>query len=316
MSPLSRWIPYRLLLQPEQPLCRWLYTGQKPFTEPFFDDTIHICRGMAASSLHVASGLSLLPSWSETIPTTEPAAFIFHISRCGSTLLAQLLGMDPENIALAEVPFFDEILRAPYRQQEHPPFSQPDILRAAIRFYGQVRLGPEKRCIVKTDSWHIFFYKMLRDMYPGIPFILLYRKPAEVIRSHQKQRGMQAVPGVIEKAIFGFDDNTTTHLDEYMALVMEKYLSLFLEISSGDKHTLLVNYHEGMLNVALKTAQIAGLRLSGELLARMEERCRYHAKYPKEIFSEPAAKEAPPAYLQPCLRLYEELEQRRMVSAR
>jgi hypothetical protein len=314
MSPLNHWIPYKLLPAADQTLCRWLNTGNKPFTEPFFDDTISICKGVGIHSLHSVSNIEVLPEWTNGLDTTQPAAFIFHISRCGSTLLSQLLAMDPENVVLSEVPFFDELLRAPFKQEPYATFSQQEMLRAAIHFYGQVRLGPERRSFIKTDSWHIFFYKLLREMYPHTPFILLYRTPAEVIRSHQKKRGMQAVPGVIESELFGFDEHITTDLDQYMAAVMEKYFTLFLEVIETDPNTLLVSYNEGMLNVTLQAAQFAGYEISESLKEQMAERCQYHAKYPGEVFSEAAAATPPPAYLQRCLELYDQLEQKRLIT--
>jgi hypothetical protein len=315
MSPLNHWVPYKLLPNADQTGCRWLYTGEKPFTEPFFEDTASVCKSTGIHTLHSVGNIELLPGWTNGLATTPPAAFIFHISRCGSTLLSQLLAMDPENVVLSEVPFFDELLRAPYKKQAYAPFEQKDMLYAAIQFYGQVRLGPEQRSFIKTDSWHIFFYKLLREMYPRTPFILLYRKPAEVIRSHQKKRGMQAVPGVIEREIFGFEENTFTGLDQYMAAVIERYFTLFLEVIENDPHALLVNYNEGMMNVTLQAAQFAGYEISPSIHEQMDERCRYHAKYPGEVFSEAATEAAPPAYLHRCVQLYEQLEQKRSVTA-
>ncbi len=46
-----------------------------------------------------------------------------------------------------------------------------------------------------------------RKLYPQTPFILLYRQPGEVIRSQQKRRGMQSIPGLLEPEIFGFTKN-------------------------------------------------------------------------------------------------------------
>lgn len=303
-NPLSGWIPYKLLRNEEQAVCRWLHIGDTPFTEPFFADTISQCQVNNSRQFHVTGNLELLPGWAATLPSIAPTAFIFHISRCGSTLLSQLLGINPANIVLSEVPFLDDILRTPYRQEN---IDVSTMLPAAVQFYAQKRSGIEKHLFIKTDSWHVCFYQLLRQLYPDTPFILLYRNPQEVLRSQQKKRGMHAVPGVVESAVFGFDDAPVSDLDAYFAKVMERYLSLFKEISEKDDNSLLVNYNHGMLNVAMQVAAFTKLAISPEEHKKMETRCQFNAKYPGEVFSETQSKQDVPAYLQHCMKLYVEL---------
>ncbi len=307
MSPLHQWVPYKLSPEPEQTVCRWLYVGDQPFSEPFFDDTIDRCRSYASFRQHSVSNVKLLKEWAAELPAVQPTAFIFHISRCGSTLLSQLLGLNPEHIVLSEVPFLDEILRVPYKQQAYPSFEQIPSFQAALRFYGQQRTGKETRLFIKTDSWHVFFYKTIRALYPDVPFILLYREPREVIQSHRKKRGMQAVPGVIEPAIFGFGEPLTSDLDAHMANVMEKYFEMFLEIAHNDSKALLVNYNDGMMQVMKDIAAFINLPLSEEEFHQMQSRCNYHAKFPDQVFAEANAPNELPSYLEKCVGLHAQL---------
>ncbi|HEX6192374.1 MAG TPA: sulfotransferase [Chitinophagaceae bacterium] len=307
MSPLHQWVPYKLSPDHGQTICRWLFVGDQPFSEPFFDDTISRCQSYDSYRPHSVSNTELLETWAAELPAVQPTAFIFHISRCGSTLLSQLLGLNPGHIVLSEVPFIDDILRVPYKQQEYPAFDQISALQAAIRLYGQKRTGHESRLFIKTDSWHVFFYKAIRALYPGVPFILLYRDPREVIHSHRKKRGMQAVPGVIEPAIFGFEEPLTSNLDEHMAKVMEKYFAMFLEITNSDPHALLVNYNDGMMRVMENIAAFTGLPLSKEEYDQMQTRCSYHGKFPGQAFAEASAPDERPSYLEKCMNLHAQL---------
>lgn len=308
---LTNWIPYKLILEQDQALCRWINTGGKPFTEPFFDDTITRLKTSYAQQWHSAGNVQLLPAWSQQLRSISPTAFIFHISRCGSTLLAQLLGLNPRHIVLSEVPFIDDVVRAPFKQHPQGRFDQEEMLDAAIRFYGQQR-NDEDKLFIKTDSWHVFFYKTLRKLYPEAAFILLYRKPQEVIRSHQKRRGMQAVPGVVEPEVFGLAGEPFTGLDAYMAKVMERYLTVFSEIIATDNRSLLVNYNAGMMQAMDAMASFTGLHISDQDHAKMEERCRYHAKYPDQVFAEQQPSEQMPDYLEKSEELYQKLEQQRL----
>ena len=60
--------------------------------------------------------------------------------------------------------------------------------------------------------------------------------------------------------------------------------------------------------VAEQTAAFAGVELSEQDLEKMELRSRYNAKYPDQVFSEPAIETGPPDYLKTCMNLYNELE--------
>src|SRR5690349_8754340 len=111
-STLENWVPYKLTSLEDLLHCEWLFTGDKEFTEPFFDETIAKCRQLYYRGRISISSIDVLPHWSNEIESVPPSAFIFHVSRCGSTLASQLLALDQTNIVLSEVPFFDALLRS------------------------------------------------------------------------------------------------------------------------------------------------------------------------------------------------------------
>jgi Sulfotransferase family len=311
---LKNWIPFRLEKEQDYKACRWMYIGDQPFSEPFFDDTISRCRPQSDSRklYHSISSTNILPQWAQQIDSIEPSAFIFHISRCGSTLLSQLLGQHPEHIVLSEVPFIDELLRHGFRtntMNETLP-----IVKAAIDLYGARRIAGQQRLFIKTDSWHIHFYTELRALYPHTPFILLYRKPDEVLRSQQKKRGMQSVPGMIEPGVFGFDSTVLqqTNLDHYMASVIESYLIAFSKIQKEDRNTLLINYNEGGIAAIEKIAPITHFSIGETYRQQMELRSGYHAKNPNEQFQEEPTPVKTPAYLHSSIDHYSQLEKIRL----
>jgi hypothetical protein len=311
---LKDWIPFRLMEDGQTTSCRWLYLGDKKIREPFFDETISKCREFPNNSqmMKCMSSADILPEWAERINSIPPTAIIFHISRCGSTLISQLLALQAQNIVLSEVPFFDELLRwgnKNEKMQEALP-----QLKAAISLYAAKRQEESRHLFIKADSWHIHFYKELRELYPQVPFILLYRKPDEVIRSQQKRRGMQAIPGLLEPGIFGFDREQIMQLglDEYMAKVIETYLEGFLKIMDTDKLVLPVNYAEGALAIVNKIAALTGIQISEEEMEEMKKRSAFHAKYPGQVFAEEQTKEALPAYQAKSFDLYNEVEKRKI----
>jgi hypothetical protein len=289
--PLKSWIPYKLELKNDDSLlCRWLNTFDKPYVEPFFDETISKCKAQDQHILKFSSvaDLTVLEDWAEKLENVEPTAFIFHISRCGSTLVSQLLGLNEQNISLAEVPFFDDILRSPLKKNDIKGLDTGKLLIAAIKFYGQRRFGTETNLFIKTDSWHVFYYKKIRQLYPEVPFVFLYRTPDEVFSSHLKKSGMQAVPGLIEPELFGLDSIEVVHMPqrEYIAKMIEKYLEMYLEIMESDRLSIFLDYKDGIIPIIKKIAAFTKVEIDEDELLTMENRIQYHSKYPNEAFKE------------------------------
>ena len=312
---IDRWIPIKLYPETDSNLCRWLYVGDKDFNEPFFDETVSACRAGFPENWHLKRSMStidMLPEWAKALDSIEPTAFIFHISRCGSTLISQMLGIQPSNIILSEVPFFDDLLRFG-KKQDCMQKILPQ-LKAAVEFYGANRTGKYDQLFIKTDSWHIHFYKELRALYPTVPFFLLYRKPDEVLRSQQKKRGMQALPNYLEADIFGFDKEEIAGmpLDEYMGKVIESYLNAFLDILQKDSMTHALNYQEGAMQLIDTIASVTCLPVPETERLLMQNRAGFHAKFPDQVFSEENPVETIPDFLKRSFELYYTIEDLRL----
>ncbi|MFI5137329.1 MAG: hypothetical protein ACHQIM_05840 [Sphingobacteriales bacterium] len=312
--PLRNWVPYKIIKENGIVQCQWLNTFESSFTEPFFEETYLKCLGLNTNytGIRSVSGLTMLSEWALGLNEVEPAAFIFHISRCGSTLISQLLATSAANIILSEVPFFDDILRLPYQGNGFNEAVAAPLLTSAIKFYGQKKTGRENNLFIKTDSWHLFFYRQLRQLYPSVPFIMVYRSPDEVFNSHRKLPGMQAVRGLIEPEVFGFDAEETTGWspDVYLAKVLESYFRQCLAIADTDNKFLLLNYCEGPMPMIEKIAAFTNTPLSPEDTALMMERSLYHSKKPGERFSEKATTIIPSCLIN-AMDLYNALEIKR-----
>ncbi|MEO8412067.1 MAG: sulfotransferase domain-containing protein [Ginsengibacter sp.] len=306
---LNSWIPWRV----SDSLCEWLYVGHKKFTEPFFTDTISACRNMDENRqpYKVISDLQIMAKWAEDIKALPPTAIIFHVSRCGSTLLSQLLALDEKHIVLSEVPFFDELLRLPFKENPGKAKFAHDYLAAAIKYYGRKRTGKEEHLFIKTDSWHLHFYEQLRNLFPSVPCILLYRNPLEVMFSQKRQRGMQSVPGMIEPEVFGLSRQqlNETNLDAYMATILENYYKKIIEIITMDPLTLPVNYKEGIKNIMSKVYAFLGMELTEKTEILFKERSRFHAKHPQHVFEEAYEEFSKSGHMEPVMRLYNNLEE-------
>ena len=314
---LKNWIPYKLVSDADSITCLWLNTFSFLYTKPFFKDTlIKINSARTNFRIRSASNLQMINTWAADLPAVEPKAIIFHISRCGSTLISQLLATLPRHIVLSEVPVFDEILRLRLNRSGFDQQATGELFTSALRFYGQNKTGEtQSEVFIKADCWHLFFYEQLRWLYPKTPFIIIYRSPDAVFRSHRKMPGLHTVPYLIEPALFGFEEGSGVFetLEIYLAAVIESYLKKSLDIVSADNNTLLLNYNEGPMPIINQIATFAGISLNARELDDMAERSRYHSKKPLEHFSEEPVDSFPPV-LYSAMDTYKTLDKKRLAS--
>ena len=316
--PLRHWIPYKLITTDTQPICRWLYLADEPINAPFFDDTQQRCLSHPynSHSLSVVSSLDGLIDMAQTVPSVAPSAFIFHVSRCGSTLLSQLLSLNEHHIVLSEVPLLDRVMRLSEKDGTVSMHQQEETFKAILRLLGHQRTGQETHVFIKTDSWHLLTYETIRRLYPNTPFILLYRSPDEVVRSQRNRRGMQAIPGLIPPEFFGFEANQIAgfDLDGYMALVLKRYFEVMLGVVEKDPNCLLINYQPDGMAMMHQLIQFLNLSPNEADYVAMKHRCGYHGKYPDREFSAEEGKQVTPDFLQPAMVLYQQLEMNRKQS--
>ena len=301
------WTPYRLE-QRDALLCRWFSAAGRRYSEPFFEESVARClseppNGMPYASL---SSLDFLLHAAPAVDAVPPAAFIFHVSRCGSTLLAQMLGEDPGHIVLSEAPLIDQLLRLPLKTGMTSGETAP-VLQAAIALLGRRRFG-ETRLFAKLDSWHIHYAGLLRELYPEVPFIMLTRTPLEVLRSQRAQRGLHAVPGLLEPELFGLhaEDVPMTDADAYLGQVLAYYYARFAELAR-DRRNLLLDYSFGPELMMSRLSDHIGMKPDAATREAMRDRSRFHSKRPGSAFAEAPANEILPACLEQAEAAYRRL---------
>ena len=203
----------------------WGHLGAQRFTEPFFAQTINSCvRHPADLLFRHQTQLDDLGDIAARQPGVQPTGFIFHMSRCGSTLLTQMLAAAPANIVLSEAGPIDEILRGHFLNPGVTDELRVQWLRWLVSVLACRRQPAEKNVFIKFDSWHVMFLPLIQRAFPGVPWIFLYREPLEVMASANNQLGGQMIPGVLQPALFGWDaaEVGRMQLFEYVARVLAK----------------------------------------------------------------------------------------------
>ncbi len=86
------WLPIRAWLRDGEWRVDWCWFGEQRLTQPFYRDEVDLALRLPFNqAFRRDTPLATLLDWQAASPGLTPGAFIFHASRCGSTLLAQML---------------------------------------------------------------------------------------------------------------------------------------------------------------------------------------------------------------------------------
>jgi len=245
VSQLEGWVPARFFWREGKPIVDWCYLGAQRFDAAFFEQTIGKCMARPFNLLfRHQTPIEVLEQWQQARPGIDPTGFIFHMSRCGSTLASQMLKAVSTNVVVSEARPIDATLRAQFTVTETTDDQRITWLRWMVSALGQRRLGGEQHFFVKFDAWNTLDLPLIRHAFPDVPWIFLYRDPVEVLVSHFSNRGAHMIPGVLTPTLFGMDVQTAFSLrpEDYCAKVLASICAAALQhYRDGGR---LINYRE------------------------------------------------------------------------
>jgi hypothetical protein len=160
------WLPARLTQHGGRPQLEWVWFGRDPLHEPFFSESVE-------RRLRV-SGLGALDSVHAEM---RLAGFIFHVSRCGSTLVANALRAWQDVAVLSEAQPINSFLRLGV-----PAGARPKAFGKLLAAYCQ-RRNSCVDLVIKLTSWNVLWLDLFRKVWPTVPCILIVRNPVEVMVS-------------------------------------------------------------------------------------------------------------------------------------
>lgn len=278
---LVGWTPVRIGWQDGRPVVDWCHTEGVAFTEPFFDETIQRClRHPFRLLFRHQTPIEQVGRFVDGHPGLPPAGFVLHMSRCGSTLVSQMLAAVPGNLVLSEPGPVDSVLRAAEVRGDLTDDERSTWLRWMVGALSQSR-GHQTRSFVKFDAWSALELPLIRSTFPDVPFLFLFRDPVEVLLSHSRRFGAHMIPGVLPLGVLGMTPETIGDLPlvEYGARVLARICEAAL-VWEDDPAATFVDYAD--LPAALLTDVLPAwsLQLDDGDLARMAEASRRDAKNP------------------------------------
>ena len=162
------------------------YSAGGPHKLPMFKDLVAAsqCKGRNVKSMRM-SDIKKEMEMEESIgaPRTTmipPTGFIFHESRVGSTLIANMLGSDPFNMVFSESVPPSSILMHCRGSCKHE--EKVSIFRNTVLAMG--RSPVHKRVFFKFQSITTTFMHVALEAFPDTPWIFVYRNPVQTMMSH------------------------------------------------------------------------------------------------------------------------------------
>jgi hypothetical protein len=280
LADLALWTPIRLIIQPPEAAIDWCDLRGIGFEEPFFDQTVARWTAGEAPRPVMRTSLQELAAL-DGAPSLDPSGFIFHMSRCGSTLLSRLLSTLPGVVVASEPAPINALLETDPELVNET--ARAEVLRLLIRALGRVRSGAERRFVVKLSSWNVRLLPLFRLAFPTTPWVFVRRLPVEVMASI-----LAGPPGWMQlrhyprraEYLFGLDPFALPSMpaEEFCARVLAAMLEAWIE--HADPSAVTVDYRDLPGAAWQLIAPSLGLPAGAEDIARMAEEARYYAKDP------------------------------------
>jgi hypothetical protein len=271
---LRAWTPVRVRLTTGE--IDWALVDQ-PFAEPFFEQTADLAMQHPFNQVFARrTPLRALDAPRESDPGVAPTGFVFHMSRCGSTLIAQMLARLSATIVLSEPQPLDALLRLRGRGVDDDTLMH--WFRAMVSALAQPRNG-ERRLFVKFHAWHVLELPFIARAFPDVPWVFVFREPRAVLRSQMRSLGAEVVLGTIDPAYLGLDHAAGYAMPagEYAARVVGAFCEAALR-STGAGRSAFVDYGTLPGAVFSDVLPFFGVRAGDADAARMRDATALDAK--------------------------------------
>ena len=280
---LKGWLPVDAVVLDGRPGLAWLNFAGVELAEPFFQQTVDRLQAEYPERREVFTEFDALVQLETTFDSVAPTGFIFHSSRCGSTLLANACRATDGAIVLSEPLAVDKLIaRFITDTDEHGTKEKlySLFLRGAMKALGQRRTGNERRLFVKFACCSVSQIERIQRIWPDVPCVFLYRDPVETIVSN-----LQNPPAWLQdedRRVLASITKTTTEAVAAMstAELCARALGSFYAIAKrvANDRTLLLNYNQLSLAEITNALNFFGVKIAA---AEMETIARQSQTYSK-----------------------------------
>jgi hypothetical protein len=284
------WLPVDAVVMNGRPGLGWMNLADARLTEPFFQQTVDRLRAGNPKPEERFTEFDTLVQLEQTFDSVAPTGFIFHSSRCGSTLLSNACRAIDGAIVLSEPPAVDKLIaRFITDVDEHGTKAKlySIFLRGVVKALGQRRTGNEQSLFVKFACCSVSQIERIQRLWPDVPWVFLYRGPVETIVSNienvpswlrdEDRRVLASIVGVRPEAVAAMST------EELCARALGSFYAMADRVAKD--RALLLNYDQLSLAEITNALNFFGVKPAA---AEMETIARQSQTYSKSISADRA----------------------------
>jgi hypothetical protein len=274
---LKGWLPVDAVVVDGRPGLWWMEMSGISLTEPFFQQTFE--RARKEKRAERFTEFDVLLRLEKELESVPPTGFIFHSSRCGSTLVANACRAVSNAIVLSEANAIDKLIArfitdadSPVKESLYSVF-----LRGVVHALAQRRTGSEQHLFIKFACCSFAQFERIKRIWPNVPWLFLYRDPVETIVSNMRD----VPPWLIDddrrvlSSIIG--DARETTLEELCARTIGSLYATAYNLANGN--SMLLNYKQLSVPVMANILKFFKVDVSAE---ELETITRTSGVYSKE----------------------------------
>ncbi len=262
----------------------WADFGVHPLQEWQYIFTVKQLAETGQISNSFSTDMSVLDDEDLFCDSVQPTGFIFHVSRCGSTLVTKALARPEENIMISQgSPLqrgFWAHITDDWRREAEPSPQNLRRFQSLIFAMTRRRIGNERRAFIKFISWNVLYLDFIAAAFPEVPYLFLYRNPAEVIASVKKATTAVLLARGTRQSAFltGLPQNKVDQMGdtEYLAACYAHYFRTVLR--SGTSVSLMDYRNLGPQAFGDVIASCFNYSADPADLLLMQDQFRYHSK--------------------------------------
>jgi hypothetical protein len=165
----------------------WMDMSGVSLAEPFFQQTVERAKADGTNRRERFTEFDVLLQLEKLLDSVQPTGFIFHSSRCGSTLVANACRAVANSIVLSEANAIDKLIARFITDGGGVKESLYSVfLRGLVHALAQRRTGKEQHLFIKFACCSFAQIERVQRIWPNVPWLFLYRDPAETIVSNLK----------------------------------------------------------------------------------------------------------------------------------
>jgi hypothetical protein len=293
---LTGWLPVDAVVMDGRPGLRWMDMSGVSLTEPFFQQTVERAKADGNDRGELFTEFDVLLQLEQMLDSAAPTGFIFHSSRCGSTLIANACRAVSNAIVLSEADAIDKLIARFITDAAEGGVKESlysVFLRGVVHALGQRRTGAEQYLFIKFACCSFSQVERIRRVWPKVPWVFLYRDPVETIVSNvsevpawlidEDRRILAAINGVAPAAI------AEMSLEELCARSIGSFFCTAHRLANANG--MLLNYNQLSVPVIVKVLNFFNVRPSTEETEEIARGSRFYSKGTREFVSDTQIKQ-------------------------